>query len=252
MYNCERQIVRVLAQLNEEVRQFVSGVLVVDNRSSDGGREAAQAALAGLGMRAELVQNDANYGLGGSHKVAFEYALREGYDHVVVLHGDDQGSIADLLPHLRSGAHESHQALLGSRFMRGSRLKGYSLFRTIGNYGFNALYSLALGHVVSDLGSGLNVYATAALRDRWWLKNADDLTFNYHMLLRSYAAGWRMKFFPLTWREDDQVSNVKLFRQASRVARLPFAYFLTRKAYLTADYSSGAAYTSTTIARYDG
>lgn len=49
-----------------------------------------------------LLRNDENYGLGGSHKVAFDYALNNAYDYVVVLHGDDQGSIANLLPYLRS------------------------------------------------------------------------------------------------------------------------------------------------------
>jgi hypothetical protein len=57
------------------------------------------------------------------------------------------------------------------------------------------------------------------------------------MLLRSYAHGWKIRYFPLSWREDDQISNVKLFRQATRVASLPFLYASRRQNYLSRNFS---------------
>lgn len=248
-YNCAAQIGRVIAQLDAQAQALLSKVIVVDNGSTDGTRDAARQALTGLSVHACLFRNDGNYGLGGSHKVAFEHALANDFDYLIVLHGDDQGSIADILPYVRDGSHRQVDALLGSRFMKGARLDGYSVVRTIGNHVFNALYSVVTGVRVTDLGSGLNLYRVEALKSRLWWNSANDLTFNYHMILRSIAAGWRMRFFPLTWREDDQVSNVKLFRQATRVASLPLAYLFGRKAYLATDYSnhSGASYPSTLL-----
>ena len=35
----------------------------------------------------------------------------------------------------------------------------YSTLRVVGNYGFNWLFSLVAGHKITDLGSGLNLYA---------------------------------------------------------------------------------------------
>lgn len=248
-YNCERQIGRVVAQLDAEVLPHVREMIVVDNGSTDGTRDAAARALAQLPIKTRLFRNDANYGLGGSHKVAFNYALDHEYDYVVVLHGDDQGSIHDLIPLLKSGAHRGLDALLGARFMTGSRLEGYSKVRTLGNHVFNAMYSLVSGTRITDLGSGLNLYRVGALASRFWMKNANDLTFNYHMILRSIDAGWKMKFFPLTWREADQVSNVKLVKQSLRVASLPLAYAFNRAGYRETDYSGrgSSAYPSTVI-----
>ena len=37
-------------------------------------------------------------------------------------------------------------------------------------------------HRIDDLGAGLNLYSVKALADRQYLRNADDLTFNYHMI----------------------------------------------------------------------
>lgn len=250
MYNCEPQIPRVIAQLKPEIRALLSKVVVVDNRSTDGSQAAAIAALKGVpDLPAEVLLNDGNYGLGGSHKVAFDYAIADNFDYCIVLHGDDQGNLEDIAPLLRDGAHRQVDCLLGARFMSGSRLKGYSRLRTLGNHVFNLLYSLASGARIYDLGSGLNLYAVRALGDRAYLRHADDLTFNYHMILHSIAAGWRMRFFPIAWSEDDQVSNVKMVRQSLRVLGIVRNYAFNRRRFLKRDYSSrpGRAYTSTVV-----
>src|SRR5262245_57192699 len=116
-YNCENQIGRALAQFGE-VATFVSDLIVVDNRSTDSTVEAATAALRKLsGIRGRLLQNDENYGLGGSHKVAFDYALDQGFDFCLVFHGDDQGRIIDILPLISSDNILNYDSLLGARFM---------------------------------------------------------------------------------------------------------------------------------------
>ena len=92
MYNCEKQIVRVLGQLTDEVCSYLTEVIVVNNRSTDGGEEAVINFLKenDIPVEIRLLRNDDNYGLGGSHKVAFQYAIEHEFDYVIVLHGDDQ------------------------------------------------------------------------------------------------------------------------------------------------------------------
>ena len=121
MYNCEKQITRVLNQLTPEVCNYITEVIIVNNRSTDNGEEAVEQYLKSrdIQTRVKLLRNDENYGLGGSHKVAFEYAIDNGFDYVVVLHGDDQGRIADFLPLLKSKDYEKYDCCLGARFMKG-------------------------------------------------------------------------------------------------------------------------------------
>ncbi|MCG5260325.1 glycosyltransferase family 2 protein [Cupriavidus gilardii] len=236
-YRCEAQIPRVIDQFDEEVQSWVDTVIVVDNRSPDRTLEAAieRASLRLTDCRFIAWRNDDNFGLGGSHKAAFRYAIEQGFDYLIVLHGDDQADVHDVVPHLKAGLHESVDCLLGARFMQGSRLKGYSWLRTFGNRVYNVLFSIVAGRSIKDLGSGLNLYRLAAYREFYYKGFPDDLTFNYVMLLASYHRGQSVQFFPISWREEDQISNVRLFRQAFKVLGLLVSYFLRRRSFLADD-----------------
>jgi hypothetical protein len=88
---------------------------------------------------------------------------------------------------------------------------------------------------IYDLGSGLNMYRLAAFREFYYKPFPDDLTFNYAMLLGSIHRRQQVRFFPISWREDDQVSNVRLFRQAFKVLGILGGYVLRRGRFLGTD-----------------
>lgn len=254
-YRCEAQIRRVLDQFDSSVQKWIDTVIVVDNQSPDQTLEVAiergKAVLTDCNFIAW--RNKDNYGLGGSHKAAFRYAIEQGFDYLVVLHGDDQANIHDLLPQLETGAHLKVDCLLGARFMPGSQLKGYSWFRTFGNRVYNALFSLVARRVIYDLGSGLNLYRVETFREFYFKTFPDDLTFNYVMLLASYYHKQKVRFFPISWREEDQRSNVKLFRQAFKVLGLLAGYALKRGQFINRDLRARAfdAYTGQIIYRHE-
>ena len=60
MYNCEKQIPRVLGQLTDEVCSYLSEVIVVNNRSTDGGEQVAADYLKqrNLPIKAKVLRND--------------------------------------------------------------------------------------------------------------------------------------------------------------------------------------------------
>lgn len=237
MYNCEKQIIRVLDQLNGEVQSYISRVIVVNNRSTDNGEEAVQNYIKNKNpsVPISLLRNDENYGLGGSHKVAFSYAAENHFDYVIVLHGDDQGHIDNILPYLKSGEYKNHDCILGARFMKGSVLDGYSAFRTVGNKVYNLLFSMVVHKRIYDLGSGLNMYSVNMIKDDFYQKYKDNLMFNYCMILGSYYKKFNIFYFPIRWSEDDQVSNVKMVNQAFVVLKMLAAYAFNKKKFMAAE-----------------
>ena len=225
-YNCEKQIIRVLGQLDNEIMQYISEVIVINNRSTDD-TEKVVSDFAGKHPEfpLKLLRNHENYGLGGSHKVAFKYAIDNGFDYVITLHGDDQGDIYDFLPVLRSGYYKKHSQILGARFMQGSSLIGYSAFRTFGNVVYDFLFAYVIGRRVYDLGSGLNMYKVEDLKGGYYEKFPDNLMFNYCMVMALEYYNIDARFFPVSWREDDQVSNVKMVSQSTKVLKMLWDYY---------------------------
>lgn len=235
-YNCENQIPRVLGQLDESILKYIDKVIMVNNRSTDATEEKVMEFIENnSNIPLALLRNDDNYGLGGSHKVAFDYAIREGYDYVIVLHGDDQGDIHDLNVVLKRKAYLKYDCCLGARFMNGSKLKGYSTFRTFGNVVYNMLFSLMVRKRILDLGSGLNMYHVDMLKDKFYEKFPDNLMFNYCMIMAADYYKHNIAFFPITWREDDQISNVKMMNQAVTVLKMLGNYFLHREKFITSE-----------------
>lgn len=237
-YNCEKQVTRVLSQLlDKRIAPWVGECIVVNNRSTDGTEAAVQDWMARHpDAPVSLLRNDCNYGLGGSHKVAFGYAAAHGYAHLVVLHGDDQGAIADLLPILNDDTYKKYDCCLGSRFMRSSKTGGYSALRTVGNYGFNWLFSLVARRKITDLGSGLNLYAVAPLQNEYYKKFPDTLYFNDCMILALCQMKQRVLFFPISWREEDQVSNNKLTSFGISLLKLCGKYLAGPKAFVEREW----------------
>ena len=236
MYNCEKQIVRVLGQLNENILKYIDQVIVVNNRSTDDGENAAvEYCKEHSEIPVKILRNDENYGLGGSHKVAFQYAIDNSFDFVIVLHGDDQGRIADFIPLIESGECEKHDCCLGARFMKGSKLIGYSNLRIWGNYGFNLLFSIAVHKSVKDLGSGLNMYKVDTLKNGYFMKYPDTLYFNDLMILASCYYKQDMLFYPISWREEDQVSNNKLWSFSCSLLKMLWNYIKNKKKYIEQD-----------------
>ena len=238
MYNCEKQIVRVLNQLNKEVCNYLSEVVIINNRSTDNGETVVEEYLekSKIPVKVNLLRNDDNYGLGGSHKVDFDYAINNNFDYVILLHGDDPGDIANILPYLKSGEYKKYDCFLGARFMKGSRLQGYSKFRTFGNNVYDLLFSIGCGYKIYDLGSGLNMYKVEILKDKFYLKYKDNLIFNYCMVMGSAYYKHKVKFFPIVWREDDQVSNVKMVNQAVTVLKLLGSFVLNKKKFVQEEH----------------
>ncbi|MBL4262782.1 glycosyltransferase family 2 protein [Vibrio fluvialis] len=244
-YNCENQIVRVIKQLeNNDNYKYFSEILLIDNRSLDNTVGNSISRLKNSNIdNVKVLKNSQNLGLGGTHKVAFRYAKESDATHVAVLHGDDQGDIEDLIKLLKNSEYNNYDCCLGSRFHHKSRLRGYSKLRIVGNWVFNSIFSICSGKLITDLGSGLNIYKVTSIENDRIVRFSNDLTFNCYMILFSVSQHHKIKFFDITWKEEDQISNVKLFSQAKKTLKIALSFLFNRENSLvcknnTIDFSS--------------
>lgn len=238
-YNCAQQLPRVLAGLDSERARSVHEIWVVDNGSTDGTADVATR-LAAEWSNLRVFRNRRNVNLGGTHKTVFLKAKETGATHVVILHGDDQAKAQEAYELIALAAEGGPQTVLGSRFARGARLHGYDAKRILGNRVLNLLFSVGTFRSLTDLGSGLNLFALADLDPRTYLRFGDRLSFNYELILDLVRRRVAFRYLPITWREEDQVSNarnVRVFTDGLAIlARWRFGRDAQAPSALAADY----------------
>jgi dolichol-phosphate mannosyltransferase len=227
-YNCQEQISRLLLKCAGAMNDYFDELLIIDNGSSDETLKYAINSLGSIRIKTQIVQNTANISLGGSLKTGIIYASENCFDFIAVLHGDDQAHLDDLIPVIDDLEKDNIDLAIGARFHPSSTLVGYSNFRKVGNRVLNLYAIVCTQKKINDLIAGLNIFRVKKLDLDHILNYPNNLTFDVHVLLRAIHLKQNIKFFPITWTEEDQVSNAKVIRQAVTIVSLFTKYLLRR------------------------
>ena len=191
---------RFLAQL-ERMKPYagLADILIVDGGSSDG--SMAPAGLRAAGARGLVVQQGGPRGLSVQMRLGMEYALKQGYEGVVVMDGnnkDEPAAIADFVKGLEAGLDH----IQGSRFCEGGRAINTPLERTIGIRLLHApLLSLAAGFRYTDTTNGFRAYSARFLSDPRVAPFRDVFTtyeLHYYLTVRAGRLGFRCREIPVT------------------------------------------------------
>lgn len=211
-YNCHKEIEILIEKLSKtNLIKHDFSFLFIDNNSQDKTVDSILLAIKKYNLKNfKIIRNLENYGVGGSHKIAFYYAIKNLFDYVCVLHGDSQSDPFDIEKLIIDNSWNDYSGVLGSRFMIGSKRYNYSFLRTIGNISINILYSLCLMKKITDLGSGLNFYSVKFLKSINFESFSNGHNFSHFLLLSLIVLKKKIIFFPIRWYQDEQISNVNL------------------------------------------
>jgi glycosyltransferase involved in cell wall biosynthesis len=203
--NCETEILSCLTSVVKIPERF-DEMILINNNSTDQTLQKVLDWQSGQSKKIIIFNNIENYGLGGSHKIAFEYAKRHNLSEIAILHGDNQTDISPFLKYERS-----NKTLLGARFISLKNIdKSYSKGRAYLNLAMNLLFSIRLRRRIYDMGSGLNIYGRDAIESFRQEVYPDDMTFNYYHLSHICAEGLSFSWMPITWKSSTSNSNVKI------------------------------------------
>jgi hypothetical protein len=209
-YNCEKQIGRVINKISSFDLNCIDEINIIDNLSTDKTIASALTNINDLQInKIKIYKTVENNNLGGTHKIAFNKAIAQGYDYIAIFHGDDQADFSNLVNICKiiSNSYED-MSFLGSRFSRKSKLIGYSKRRIFGNIGLNIIYSIKNFKILTDLGSGLNVFHVDSLKRINYHNFSDSLSFNYELLLSLISSKSKFVYYSINWSETDQNSNL--------------------------------------------
>lgn len=208
-YNAEAHIRRTLARVPEELRAHLASVYVIDDRSADRTAEAASRLKAEI-PRLDVFTTPHNQGYGGNQKLGFRYAIRRGFDVVVLLHGDGQYA-PEVMPRLLAPFRDPETAaVFGSRMMtRGdARRGGMPLYKYVGNRVLTAIENRLLRASLSEFHSGYRAYRVQALAELPFQYNTNDFHFDTEIIIQLLGRGMKIVEVPIPTYYGDEICHV--------------------------------------------
>lgn len=185
-YNASRTLPVVLDRIPRDLKDNVKEIFVIDNASPDNTYLTALGYQAASGLpNLRVFRNERNIGYGGSQKRAYQYCIDQGFDVVVMLHGDAQYA-PEKIPYLLEPfeRRENVDMVFGSR-IAGLPLKGgMPLHRFLGNKFLTAVENLVLGWDLTEYHSGFRVFSCKALAQVPFHLCSDDYHFDTEILIQ--------------------------------------------------------------------
>ena len=77
---------------------------------------------------------------------------------------------------------------------------------------FNFIFTILIGRKIYDIGSGLNMYNKNFIKTEKFMNFPNSMMFNPYLHFYSLISNYKVKFIPISWREDGQISNVNFFK----------------------------------------
>jgi len=208
-YNAEAHIRETLGRIPESLLPHLASVYVIDDKSVDRTIEAARRLEARI-PALEVFTTPVNQGYGGNQKLGFSYAIRRGFDVVVLLHGDGQYA-PEVLPRILGPfADPDTAAVFGSRMMTrgGARRGGMPLYKYVGNKILTKLENRLLGANLSEFHSGYRAYRVSALQELPFQYNTNDFHFDTEIIIQLVIARIPILELPIPTYYGDEISHV--------------------------------------------
>lgn len=225
-YNAEKTIQSVLDRIPDALWSKIENVLIFDDCSKDETAEQSKTWQGRYADKVILFENQVNLGYGGNQKRGYRYCIEQGYDVVVLLHGDGQYApecMADLIDPITEGRA---QACFGSRMMEsGKALKGgMPFYKYIGNKVLTGFQNFVLPDRLSEFHSGYRAYDVHTLARLPLLENTNDFHFDTEIIIQLMAAEAHIEEVPIPTYYGDEICHVNGMRYAKDVAFTTLTY----------------------------
>ncbi len=185
-------------------------VLVVDDASPDGTGDIVDR-ISREQSRVFVLHRQGKQGLGTAYVAGFRWGLERGYDALIEMDADfshDPKYLSTLLELL-----QSHDAVLGSRYVAGGGTVNWGLGRKILSRGGSLYARWILGAPLRDFTGGFNGWRRNVLEAiQLGTLRSDGYSFQIELKYRTHQRGFKMIEFPIVF-EDRKVGHSKMSRR---------------------------------------
>lgn len=232
-YNASKTLPIVLDRIPQEFKKGSTEIFISDDASQDNTH------LIGIGYKEvaglsnlKIHRNEKNKGYGGNQKYAYEYAISNGFDLVVMLHGDAQYA-PEMIPMLLEPFKNNEADMVFGSRMKGNPLKGgMPLYKFIGNKFLTFAENKVLGLNLSEYHSGYRVYSCNALKKIPFHLLSNDFHFDTEILVQFRIGGLRIAEMPIPTHYGDERCYVNVVSYGLNVLKTIFEYWLHSRGFI--------------------
>ena len=196
------------ADLVRRMPAAVSATFVVDDGSTDGGAELAEAA------GGTVIRLGRNRGVGAAIRAGLDAARAAGCTVAVVMAASGKDRPEEI-PQLLAALDAGHDYVQGSRFMPGGESRNLPLVRGALIHGFTFVFRVLTGFAGTDVTNGFRAYRLALLDDRrirlhqQWL---DRYELEYYLHWKAITLRYRVCEVPVSKTYPARARNYSKIR----------------------------------------
>jgi len=209
-YNAEKQIGGVLSRIPPWIAEGAAEVFIIDDHSTDDTVGTVdQVTWPRHYAPLRVFHTPYNQGYGGNQRLGYLYAIDQGFDIVVLLHGDGQYA-PEALPEILAPYAEGADAVFGSRFLvpGAARQGGMPFYKLLGNRVLTRLQNRILKTQMSEMHSGYRSYRTSTLRQIPFTSNSLGFDFDADIIVQLHAAGQPIVEVPIPTYYGNEICHV--------------------------------------------
>ena len=203
-YNAEK----TLKQTYDEIyKDFVDEVILVDDNSQDNTK------LVSKELNIKTIVHKENKGYGGNQKSCYKAALKSGADIVVMLHPDYQYTPKLIPAIVCMMAFEQYDAVLASRMLGNSALKGgMPFYKFVANKFLTGFENLLTGEKLSEYHTGFRGFTRKVFENLPLADCDDDFIFDNEMIALLFYNNYKIGELSCPTKYFKEASSINFAR----------------------------------------
>lgn len=237
-YNAEKTLKQTYDDLFSNNRDIVDEIILVDDNSLDNTK------IVSKNLNITTIVHTENKGYGANQKSCYKAALKAGADIVVMLHPDYQYT-PKLIPAMASMiAFGEYDAVLASRMLGNSALKGgMPFYKFVSNKFLTSFENIFLGEKLTEYHTGFRGFSKEVLEKLPLAECDDDFIFDNEILALLFYYGYKIGEISCPTKYFKEASSINFIRSCKYglgVLNVSLKYRLARMGILSKIFKDNA------------